>query len=112
MTTIEIFTSPVCPHCPAAKETLKKFAVKNNLTFKEYSTYSKEGQKKVQQYNIMRVPTIIIKGNKETIGVVAQPTEEKLADALSVAEGTKELKPHTSVFEDLANKIKQAFKGE
>lgn len=60
---VYLFTSPTCPHCPSAKRFIHSFkSVRDDFDLIEYSTITKEGQKKARQFDVMSVPTFIIKG--------------------------------------------------
>ena len=109
MASIELFTSPTCPHCPSAKELVRKVSKELKINAKEYSTATKEGSRKANSYGIMSVPTIIIKGSKEIIGLRGTPSREKLIESLDIADGLKEAPQHTTLWEDIVNLFKKLF---
>jgi len=86
---IEVFTSPTCPHCPAAvkatKELFQKYLeLKNDVTWKEMSTGTQLGYRKAVSYGISAVPTIIITNLKtnEKFGIVGVPSEKKYLEII------------------------------
>ena len=109
MATIELFTSPTCPHCPSAKELVRKVSKELKINAKEFSTATKEGSRKANSYGIMSVPTIIIKGTKEVIGLRGTPSRERLIESLEVADGLREPPQHTTLWEDIINFFKNIF---
>ncbi|NCN69001.1 MAG: hypothetical protein COV98_05555 [Candidatus Altarchaeum sp. CG12_big_fil_rev_8_21_14_0_65_33_22] len=81
---IEVFTSPTCPHCPAAvkatKELFEKYnELKSDVTWKEVSTGTPSGSSKARSYGISSVPTIIMTNLKtnERFGIVGVPGDKK-----------------------------------
>ena len=87
-----VFTSPTCPHCPAAKEIARKVkSGRDDFDLLEMSTASHEGQKKAKKFGIQSVPTIIINGNgyKDKIGLVGVQSERTLNKYLDIATGKK-----------------------
>jgi len=78
---IEVFTSPTCPHCPAAVRATKEFLQENpdiaeRVKWKEMSTASAEGSRKARAYGIRSVPTIILTNRRgQKGGYVGAPTK-------------------------------------
>lgn len=74
---VEIFTSPMCPHCPMAEQaghqTKDKLGDKIDLDI--INTMDEEGRKRAIEYNIMGVPSIAING---VIHFVGAPSYEEL----------------------------------
>jgi len=60
-----------CPHCPAASKFWRDLQKKYKFNLKEIDASTPEGQKLVQKYNILSVPTTIIDGRLTFIGVPA-----------------------------------------
>jgi len=94
---IEVFTSPTCPHCPAAvkatKELFQKYPeLKNDVTWKEISTGTPSGYKKAVSYGISAVPTIIITNLKtnERFGTIGVPSDKKYLDIIYKCMGKTE----------------------
>jgi len=88
MAIVYLFTSPTCPHCITAKETVKKLNRKD-VDVEEYSFATEEGKAKANEYGITRVPTWLIYGPgvKEIIGLVGGQTVETLKKYIDKAEG-------------------------
>jgi thioredoxin 1 len=85
---IEIFTSPTCPHCPAAvratKELMEKHPeLKDSVVWKEMSTVTPQGAEKARAYGIRGVPTIVITNEKgEKAGLVGAPDVKRYYDVI------------------------------
>ena len=67
--TIEVFTSPTCPHCPAAVKATETLVEENpelakHITWSELSTATREGREKAVAYGIRGVPTIVVTNSK------------------------------------------------
>ncbi|WP_423792021.1 MJ0307 family thioredoxin [Methanocaldococcus indicus] len=75
---IELFTSPMCPHCPAAKRVVEEVVSEIPDVEVEYINVM-ENPQKAMEYGIMAVPTIVINGEVEFIGA---PTKEALIEAI------------------------------
>lgn len=80
---IEVFTSPTCPHCPAAVVATKNLLSENpdlaeKIKFVELSTRDSEGSKKARAYGIRSVPTIVVTNSKGEKGAyVGAPTKNE-----------------------------------
>ncbi len=79
MVKIEVFTSPMCPHCPAAKRVVDEVVSEMGGNIEVEHINVNENPDRAVQYGIMAVPTIVINGNVEFIGA---PTKEGLKEAL------------------------------
>ena len=86
---IEVFTSPTCPHCPAAVKATETLVEENpelaeKIKWKEMSTASNEGSKKARAYGIRGVPTIVAtnsEGQKTAyVGAPKQSTYKKFIE--------------------------------
>ncbi|ENN96296.1 thioredoxin [Methanocaldococcus villosus KIN24-T80] len=75
---IELFTSPMCPHCPAAKRVVEEVVKEFPEVEVEYINVM-ENPDRAMKYGIMAVPTIVINGEIEFIGA---PTKEALIEAI------------------------------
>ncbi len=79
---LEVFTSHSCPHCPkaiaVAEEVVPEFG--DSVEYEHYSV--EENMDKVQEYQIMSVPTLVINGKTAFIGA---PTNEELTKKLKKA---------------------------
>jgi small redox-active disulfide protein 1 len=79
---IEVFTSPTCPHCPAAVRATEMLVEQNpdlaeKIKWKEMSTASAEGSRKAHAYGIRGVPTIVVTNEKgEKMAYVGAPKQE------------------------------------
>lgn len=81
---VELFLSPVCPHCPAARKVF--FAVADRRpgdSFKEVNTYTEAGIKRGMSLQVMAVPTVAVDG---VIKIVGWPFDE--ADLEKAIEGS------------------------
>ncbi len=80
---IEVFTSPTCPHCPAAvratRELLAKYpGLEGRVKWSEVSTATSRGRKRAQSYEIRGVPTIILTNEAgEKGGITGAPGPDK-----------------------------------
>jgi len=87
--TIEVFTSPRCPHCPAAVRATKELMaqhpeLEDKVGWKELSVATPEGSRKANEYGIRGVPTIILTdkdGNKG--GIVGAPAVKRYYEVVS-----------------------------
>lgn len=92
---IEIFTSPTCPHCPGALELAREVEQeRKDVEVVELSTTTQEGIKKAQEFNVMTVPTIFVKGQEhnEILGFRGTPSKERLIKAVEISLGFKKAK--------------------
>ena len=76
MVKIEVFTSPMCPHCPAAKRVVEEVVSEMEGIEVEHVDVMKEPER-AANYGIMAVPTIVIDGE---VAFVGAPTKEALKD--------------------------------
>jgi small redox-active disulfide protein 1 len=77
---IEVFTSPMCPHCPAAKKVVEE--VVNKLSCEDIEVKYidvTEDPGNVDKYGIMAVPTIVV-DNK--VAFVGAPSKEQFENYL------------------------------
>lgn len=104
-----LFTSPTCPHCPAAKQAAAEVAKsRNDVVFEELSTALPKTQKKAQKYEIRSVPTFIINGPafSENIGLAGVQSKEVLHKYLDISLGKRELEQKKS----FTDKLKEGFR--
>ncbi len=89
---VEVFTSPTCPHCPAAVRLAKSVEerIPDVIKVVETSSGTHFGFQRMKKFNIMATPTIIISGPAihDKIGFRGTPSKEKLLKAISEASGT------------------------
>ncbi len=81
---IEVFTSPTCPHCPAAIKVTKEILDKNpelkaRVEWREMNTAKSHAKRRARNYGIRSVPTIILTNTKtgEKSGVTGAPSSRK-----------------------------------
>jgi len=69
---LKIFTQPICPNCPPAKELEKQLSNKviKQLRVESYNTTSVEGMAEAAFYQVMGTPTILLVDDKG--GIVAE----------------------------------------
>jgi len=67
---IEVYFSPVCPHCPGAKKLVSEVAARyeENVEVEEVNTFTAEGIKRGMANEVMSVPTVFIDGEKRFVG--------------------------------------------
>jgi small redox-active disulfide protein 1 len=67
---IEVYFSPVCPHCPGAKKLVTEVVARygGKVVVEEVNTYTAEGIKRGMANEVMSVPTVIIDGEKRIVG--------------------------------------------
>ncbi len=70
MVKIEVYFSPVCPHCPGAKKLVAEVAARygGNVEVEEVNTYTAEGIKRGMANEVMSVPTVFIDGERSFVG--------------------------------------------
>ena len=81
MIKVEVFTSPTCPHCPAAIKLASEIAKKNPEVELEIVNVWTNPQKAVD-YGIYAVPTIVVNGKVTFIGA---PRESEFIKAIEKA---------------------------
>ncbi len=78
MVKVEVFTSPQCPHCPAAKRVVDEVAAElGNIEVEHVNVM--EDPSRAAAYKIMAVPTIVINGEVAFMGA---PQKEQLIEKL------------------------------
>ncbi len=90
---IEVFTSPTCPHCPTALKLAKEIeATRDDVKVIETSTGTQAGHRRAEQFNIMTVPTVFVKGPKhDIIGFRGPPMRKELIHAVDISLGLSSL---------------------
>lgn len=74
---LKIFTQPLCPACPLAKELGEK--LKNLIDVKFYDVSTPDGLAEAQLYQIMSTPTLVlIEDNKEIKKWIGTPEQEEV----------------------------------
>lgn len=73
---LELFTSPTCPHCPAAKRIAENVVKQmEGAILIERDVSSPENASIAARYGIHGVPTIMINGKYQIVGVPRSETE-------------------------------------
>jgi small redox-active disulfide protein 1 len=83
---IELFYSPVCPHCPKARVLVEEITKRyEEVEYIEVNTYTEEGIKRGMSMEVMAVPTVAV---NDEIKLVGWPFEEgDLVEAIEEARG-------------------------
>ena len=73
---IELFYSPICPHCPEAKRALREVLEETDQEFHvdEVNVFSPEGLERAKKYGIISVPAIVIVDRHKIMGVPGKET--------------------------------------
>lgn len=79
---LEVFTSHSCPYCPMAIAVAEEVVPKYEDKVEYEQLFVEENMDKVQEYQIMSVPTLVINGKTAFIGA---PTAEELSRKLDKA---------------------------
>lgn len=111
-TFIELFTSPTCPYCPAAKRVasesvglLREKGEEIELNIFDVSTSL--GSIKANEYGITHVPTLVVYAETgQKILIEGSPAKESLQRAIRIAQG-KEIVPKKN---GILSKINSLFK--
>jgi len=69
MIKVTLLTTKSCPVCPSAKRLWADVRKTHNFDYEEIDALSPEGQKLVERYGIMSVPTTLINGKPVFTGV-------------------------------------------
>jgi thioredoxin 1 len=67
---IEVYFSPVCPHCPGAKKLVAEVASRygDRVEVEEVNTYTPEGIKRGMANGVMSVPAVFVEGEQRFVG--------------------------------------------
>ena len=69
MSKVELFYSPVCPHCPHARKLLEKYKADTlGFEYTEVNTYTEEGVDRGMSLNVMAVPSIVVDDEIKLVG--------------------------------------------
>jgi small redox-active disulfide protein 1 len=86
--TVNVFFSPMCPHCPSAKKLAAEVAKERaDVEVKEINTMTNEGAVLAQKFGIMSVPTIVVFGEGQPIGMTGTPSKGHFNKAIDIALG-------------------------
>ena len=76
---VQLVYTKFCVYCPQTKMIFKQLKEKYNFDYEEIDAESPEGQKLVQKFSIMAVPTVIIDDKVQFVGL---PNKEKAEAAV------------------------------
>lgn len=70
MVKIEVYYSPVCPHCAGAKKLVSQAASRygGEVEVEEIDTFTMDGMKRGMANNVMAVPTVFVNGERKFVG--------------------------------------------
>jgi protein-disulfide isomerase len=90
--TVYLFTSPTCPHCPPAKKFIHEFKkTRDDFVLKDLSTMTSEGARLAKKFEVMSVPTFIIAGPgyPYPIGLKGVQSKEVMDKYLDISQGKR-----------------------
>ncbi len=84
---IEVYFSPVCPHCPGAKKLVAEVASRygDSVEVEEVNTYTPDGIERGMANGVTSVPTVFVEGGKKFVGFPFK--EEDLVASIDEALG-------------------------
>ncbi len=69
MSKVELFYSPVCPHCPNARKLLEAYKAENpGFEYVEVDTYTEDGIERGMSLKVMAVPCIVVDDEIKLVG--------------------------------------------
>jgi thioredoxin 1 len=69
MKKVELFYSPVCPHCPHARKLMEEYKAENpGFEYTEVNTYTEEGIARGMKLQVMAVPCLVVDDKIEFSG--------------------------------------------
>ena len=73
---IELFYSPICPHCPEAKRALREVLEETDQEFHvdEVNVFSLEGLERARKHGVISVPIIVIGDGHKIVDVPGKET--------------------------------------
>jgi len=85
---VEVFTSKMCPYCPAAVELARDVGgeLAGMVRIEEVDASEEPGRAKAIAYGIRSVPTIILNSKQSFVGV---PDREELVSAIKELSGSR-----------------------
>jgi thiol-disulfide isomerase/thioredoxin len=85
MVKVILLTTLSCPYCPLAEKVWRELKKKYDFEFEVVDAMTPKGKELVKKFNIMAVPTTIIRYNsgKEEIGFIGVPSLEEAAKKLA-----------------------------
>jgi len=106
-----LFHSPTCPHCPPARDLIKKIHdERKDFELIEYLPSTIGAKEKYVEFNVASTPTFIIQGpgHPENIGLRGKQSAAVLNKYLDIAAGKRELEPETGFLVKLMQWIKKS----
>lgn len=85
-----LFTSPTCPHCPAAKRFAEEyFADKESVEFYLLDATDPRASEPAQAFGVQSVPTFILvgSGKDRPVGISGTPSAEHMDKVLALVSG-------------------------
>jgi thioredoxin-like negative regulator of GroEL len=89
-----LFFSPLCPHCPPAKEAITELAgSRDDFELQLMNTLEPETAPEAARYGVRSVPTFIIKGpgHEENIGLQGGQSKDTLNKYIDIAIGKRKV---------------------
>ena len=69
MVRVELFCSPVCPHCPSARKLVSAVVERYpHVEFVEVNTFTDEGIERGMSMRVMAVPTVALDYENKLVG--------------------------------------------
>jgi protein-disulfide isomerase len=106
--TVYLFTSPTCPHCPSAKRFIQDFkSTRDDFNLMELSTMTHDGGKKAAHFEVMSVPTFIIRGPgyNGNIGLKGVQSSSSMNKYLDIALGKRSIDEPKGFFVSLLERL-------
>jgi thiol-disulfide isomerase/thioredoxin len=75
MVKVQLVYTKTCAYCPIAKQLFKDLKKQHKFDYEEIDAMTPEGQKLAAKYSILAVPTIIVDGKVQWVGV---PQKDKV----------------------------------
>jgi len=105
-----LFTSPTCPHCHHARDVAAEIAKeRGDVEYVEHSTVTPQGGRVAKRFNIMSVPTFIIKGEGyiDPIGLAGGQSKSNLNKYIDLSLGIRDVDEPKKGIRD---RLKEGFK--
>lgn len=80
MIKVQLVYTKSCVYCPVAKQMFKELKKHYKFDYEEIDAMSPEGQRLVNKYSIMSIPTIIVDGKVQWVGV---PQKDKVLSVIT-----------------------------
>ena len=109
---VYLFYSPMCPHCPPARQFMREFInERNDFDFIELRAGTQEAAEKAKEFDIVSSPTFIIQGPAidYNIGQAGTPSREAMNRHLDIALGIRKESKEKKTREFSIGKFKIKF---